>query len=116
MSRLKQFRQQLTEPAFYSEAYRNTIESCLSLLKVHHKTREVKLDPHKSRIYRYDFYTYLRHTVGINPEYHWIIMRLNDMLSPRDFDENVTQLLIPDESYLRQVQIQLNTTRVLDNY
>jgi len=116
VSRLKEFRQQLTEPAFYSESYRNTVEACLQILKTHHQTKTVKLDDQKCRIYRHDFYTFLRHTVDIEPVYHWVIMRLNGMLSPRDFDDSVRELLVPEVSYLRQLLTQLNMTRVLDNY
>lgn len=52
------------------------------------------VDTHEAYKYRYDLYGYLT-AQAVNPELHWITMRLSDMESPMELDENVSYLIIP---------------------
>jgi hypothetical protein len=59
------------------------------------------VDNHDAFKYQYDLYGYLS-AKSIHPEYHFAIMRLSDMESPTEFDQNTTVLYIPArDSYTR---------------
>lgn len=46
---------------------------------------------------------------GIQPEYHWVIMRLNDMTSPTQYSGTQTKLLMPDLSQIEAIRAVFRT-------
>lgn len=100
----------VTEDIFYDPGFRALLEASLDLIRNDSSTSQARIDEHKARIYRRDFYTYLKN-VGIQYEYHWIIMRLNNMRSPYDFDETVSVIYVPSESMINKLKITYRTQR-----
>lgn len=95
--------------AYYDEEFRALIEAHLPYIRNDSRTHEIVVDLAKTAVYRGDFYGFLTQ-VGISPEFHWVIMRLNRMNTPMQFDSSITTLLIPDESQIRMIEMQYRTT------
>lgn len=116
MSRLDKLKQKRTDNLYYEDDFRQTLELCLPQLKNHSGSRRIEINMHHARIYEHDFYTYLLQEVGIQREAHWIIMRVNDMLSPTDFNRSCTSLLVPDQGEIRKMMTSVKTVASMDDF
>jgi hypothetical protein len=61
------------------------------------------VDQHLAYVYQYDLYGYLT-AKSINPELHWLTMRLSDIESPTVFDNTVDYLLIPNSEAYKKIK------------
>lgn len=52
------------------------------------------VDKHAAFKYQFDLYGYLT-SKKVNPELHWITMRINDIESPTAFDNKIDYLILP---------------------
>lgn len=116
MSRLDKLKQKRTDNLYYEDDFRQTLELCLPQLKTHSGTRRIEINKHHARIYEHDFYTYMLQVVGIQREAHWIIMRVNDMLSPTDFHRDMTSILVPDQGEIRKMMTSVKTVATMDDF
>ena len=74
--------------------YRIVIQQHLLYLKNHPDTRVVAVTEAKARPFYYNLWGYLLN-VGYLPEQMYAIMLLSGMNSSEDFDETITQLVVP---------------------
>lgn len=99
---VQQLREDSGESLFYDQAFRVVIEDHLSYLKEHKNVTLLKLEPADAWRWRNNFYGLLKDN-GI-PEYlRWIVLRMNDMVSPMDFDGEQVQFLIPIEGIITRL-------------
>lgn len=91
---------------YYSKEFRDTLEAHMAWLRVQDGGQIDDVEPQKADVYDGDLFGYLIF-LKINPRYHWVVMRANNMFSPTEFGPGVTSLLIPKLSLietLRQAQ------------
>lgn len=78
----------------YEEKFRNALEPCIQYIRnsgVGVVSRE--LTPVDREVYNNDFYGLLT-KLGITPRMHWVLLRLNGMRSPREYDMEMTSILV----------------------
>lgn len=76
------------------EGFRLMIETHRAFLRRPDNCTVHAVDPHNAFKYRYDLYGYLT-AMSIHPELHFATMRLSDLESPHQLDENVELLIVP---------------------
>lgn len=81
-------------PEQANEKHRINLTQHLSYLRDHKDTRTVTITEAESRPYYYNLYKFLS-AAGYPDDMHWIIMRVNGMNSPEEFDNSVKTLRIP---------------------
>lgn len=72
---------------YYNMAFRNLVETHLNILKFE-AVAFTNIAPDKIYQYEGDFYGLLSE-LGIEPQYHWIYMRVNNMTNPNQFGKAV---------------------------
>lgn len=88
---------------YYDRDFKHTLEAHMAYLRAASSTTTVAISAYQTVTYKgclYDLFTEL----GLPPYMHWVTMRLNDFISPRDFGEGVTSLLIPSPTELEQLR------------
>lgn len=88
---------------FYDPAFRRMLETHIPMLRIHGSTDVIDLPPLATYRYRGDLYGYLR-IQGVPKDLHWLTMRMSGMDAPTQFDETITQLLIPAGQYIEQIR------------
>ena len=97
---------------YYNKDFMDVLEAHLDYLKKDSSTHIVQVKADRVAIYEGDFYGYLNE-VGIEPEYHWIIMRINGMRSPTEFTNGMDTLFIPSKDEINQIRMAHNATGVV---
>ena len=80
---------------FYKESFRNLLEEHLSYLKDESTVEEVVIEPNLLNKFKHNFYGYLN-VKNIPRQYHWIVMRMNNMHSSSDFNTTMRTFIMPD--------------------
>lgn len=97
---------------YYDLSFRNVLEDHLTYLKNLESTTVLAIEPIIAYKYKFDLYSLLFH-YNIPMHLHWLVMRLNDFLSPTEATSELTSLLIPNSSVIEQIrQSHLSTRRV----
>lgn len=111
------------DSVYYSEDWRLMIETHLLFLINHPYTTDQTIAAHDVYKYEGDLYGMLA-KINIPPQYHYIVMRMNEMTSPVDFrlenfipdpdlngnDEAVITLLIPSQTVIESLRTVFQTT------
>jgi len=87
----------------YSLEFRSVLEDHMTYLRSHQDTTLLTLEPNEAAKWRSDLFGILT-TKQVPAKYHWVIMRANSMLSPTDFNEETTTLIIPSYSEVDKIQ------------
>ena len=94
---------------FFDPNFRNILDSHLEYLKV---TGNVELDASVDTDYmgqfHGDFYAILTH-MNITPKYHRIIMLMNGLTNPIQYEGQLTSLIIPDLTVIDRIMSVYNT-------
>lgn len=101
------------QSVYYDPDFRNVLEDHITYLKLVQTTTTREIPPGYAARYRGNFYMFLQ-SQGIQQYMHWVIMRMNDMTSPTQFDESMTTYLIPDVTTLSQIRSYDQTSRQLN--
>lgn len=88
----------------YDQAYRRMLETMMGFLRTHVSTTTRPLDPYITVKYKGDLYGFLT-AAGIEKGLHWLIMRMNDMNAPTDFDNRIKILLIPYDKFIQEIKL-----------
>lgn len=102
----------ITPPSEYTltDEYKAFVESIIPSLRVDPSTSTLTVPNETGYLFRYDLTSFLLdQKVAI--EDHLIIIRLNDLNGPQDFDEHTSRLLIPDQQFLGNLK-QVYRTRI----
>jgi hypothetical protein len=91
-----------SDDVLFSDGFRIVVESFLPTLRASNATKTIAVDPNDAYVYEGDFYGYLN-SQSVQTGYHWLVMRLNNILSPFDFNSSVTELMIPDETAIMKI-------------
>lgn len=94
---------------FYSQAFRDMIETHVSWLQNHSRTRTMTIEPADGLMYQGDLDGLLLH-LGIPKHMHWIVMRVNGMTSPLDYRVEMSALTIPDDAAVVDLQRKFKTS------
>jgi hypothetical protein len=98
---------------YYNESLKNTLESHMSYLRSSNSTMSQAVTMHQGIVYKADLYGLLN-DFGIKPCFHWLVMRLNDFLSPHDFNDTIASLLIPSEKELESIRQSWRTSQKIN--
>ncbi|MNG10404.1 hypothetical protein D3C85_107980 [compost metagenome] len=79
---------------YYDAAFRRVLETHMGLLRNLASTQLVAIEPQLAYKYEYDFYGMLQER-GVAEHLHWVILRVNDMVDPREFKAEMDRFLVP---------------------
>lgn len=86
-----------------TEDYRIYIESLTGWLRENSTSNIISIQPEVGYLHRADLTTLLlENNVAI--EDHYLILRVNGLTSPDEFDETVTSLIIPDQALISRMK------------
>ena len=92
---------------WHTPAFMAVFEQHLGIIKKE-KSDLMAVESNKVDQFRGDFFGLLR-SVGINPQYWVFVLRATGLKSPVEFDIHVTQIIIPNFSYLEELRQQYQT-------
>jgi|ERR1035437_1514963 hypothetical protein len=88
---------------YYETSFRIVLEDHLTYFRNDPKTRQLTIASKDAYKYVGDLFGLLQKN-NIAPEYHWLIMRLNNFTAPTDNDDTLQFLYIPDFSYVERLR------------
>lgn len=94
---------------FYDQTFRRHLEAYMEWFRQHPETTVIPVDPHDAYKYEGDLYGLLS-VNGIPIEYHWLVMRVNDIFRAGDVSESLTILKIPEFGVVNRI-LQLYKTQ-----
>lgn len=96
------------EPIYYADGFRQEIEDHLFVLRA--RGTPITVDPGTAYRYEYNYYGLLFYQ-QVEPQYHWISLRMMGFTSPEDWREQNTYFLLPDYQYVAQMNSHYRTTQ-----
>lgn len=119
MALLDNLPQDAGNPTFYTESIRTVFDDFIPSLVASTSTKTVTVSPGDAVEWEYDLYGYL-YSLKIAQRYHFIIMRMNDLMSPLDWHRDVNgrydhmlTLLIPDSREIDAIVQAENTGSIV---
>lgn len=94
---------------YYDRLCRLTFESHMMYLRQNVGTTWIAVDPAKALKYQGDLAGFLS-SLSWEPQYHWVIMRMNNKNNPTQFGPDDVTLMMPAPSVLRQIESLINTS------
>lgn len=98
----------------YSPEFKTLIESHLNFIRTDPSTKVITVTPDNVSIYRHDFYGLLT-SIKIKPRDFWVILRLNNMHNPQEFNESTSILYVPDNRLLEQIKMAYRSVNAIVN-
>lgn len=83
------------DDVYYTSAYQVMMETHLQYLKSLSSTAKTPINPGEAFKYEGDFFGLLQNVFNIPPQYHMVILRLNNYRSSVDFPSTATSILLP---------------------
>jgi hypothetical protein len=83
----------------YSQGFRQLIEDHLQFLRNHDNTEVVDINPQSAYKGEGDLVSVLQ-DYQVEPQMHWIIMRVNDYTSPMQYRADHLSLLVPSQGVI----------------
>lgn len=93
---------------FYSKEWINTVESHLKWFLSRPANQVMPIQPQDAYKYEADL-TGLLQFYKIPEEYHYVIMRMNNMTSTRDYNSEILSLVIPDSADIEGIRTVFQT-------
>lgn len=93
---------------FFQDSFRNELEKHLSVLRTDLQIQMIDVPPNIALRYNADFDGLMCY-YKIPAKYHWVIMRINNMLSTFDYRPTMLTLLIPDFNFVEQLKTTFTT-------
>lgn len=94
---------------YYTKQFRDVLEDHMVLLREHPNTKPMTIMPGESFQWRNDLFGLLS-SKNIPRHLHWVIMRLNNYTSPRQFTTETMLLLVPDSTVLEKIRQSHNSS------
>lgn len=95
---------------WYDPTFRAVLEDHMTYLRTHEKTSYATPEPIHVVKYRFDFYSLLR-ALGVEQYLHWVVMRMNNLISPTQDFTHLTHILIPNPATVTQILSHYNTRK-----
>ena len=92
----------MMDSLYYSEGFQTVIEDHLILLQTSDLNSVIEVAPNDAYRFEYDYYNLLRFK-GVPYRYHWVVMRVNGLLSPFDCHPGIRQIIIPNRETLERL-------------
>ncbi len=93
---------------YYTSAFRRMLESHMTYLRQRSVANVVVIEPHLAYKYEADLFGLLTH-LKVLPQYHWLVMRLNDMTSPNQLRSDRLTLILPDFNEIEKLRAVFQT-------
>lgn len=61
------------------------------------------VSPEDAYWYRYRPYQYFSEKYGVEPQFHWYVLRASHLSAPEQFDETIREIVIPDWTFVQQL-------------
>lgn len=94
---------------YYTPEWHRCVESHLEWIRKRPLSLPLKITPNDAYKYEGDLMGLLL-AYNFRMEYHWVIMRVNDMSSPADFSAETMELIIPDLAEVDNILAVFRTT------
>lgn len=94
---------------YYTEAWRQIVEEHLTLLRNAPNGTEQTVDPVMGYRHEGDLSGFLT-SVGIDPRFHYVVMRVNGMKDGSELNEFTGSLIIPPENAIERLRTMAQTT------
>ncbi len=91
------------EDVFYTKGFMDVLESHLNYFRSNLNLRVIEIQPKKADIYNGDLFGYLNE-LNISPQYHWLVMRINNYYCNSEFGPGKKYLQIPNNGELEQIR------------
>jgi hypothetical protein len=91
-----------TNNFYLNEEFKAVIEDHLELLKNSDTNVYCEITPNEAYRFEYDFYGLLRHK-GIDYRFHWIVLRMNDRISPYASCKDLTMIIVPSSTQINDI-------------
>lgn len=88
---------------WYTHAFRSVLEDHLPIIKTLENNKIVPIEPMTALRWDQDFYGLLLHS-HIPAYLHWVTMRANGYISPRDYNADTLTFLYLDADYLERLR------------
>lgn len=88
---------------YYDQGFRNTLEDHMSVLRNDPKCETILIEPYKTIVYEGDLFGMLS-DLTIPRQYHWVIMRMNNINNPTDFGPGMESIIVPDTQRLERMR------------
>lgn len=100
----------ITSPDDYTTTreYNTFIESLVTFYRNHPATRAIAIAPEEGYLFQFDLAGFLLDQ-GVELEDHQLIMRVNEINSIHEIDENIGTLLIPDKDLVARMKMVYRT-------
>lgn len=88
---------------YYNETFRAVLEDHMNFLRTNPSTTALVVSPGEAYRFEADLYGFLsKYSV---PAYlHWVVMRMNLMSSPDQFNSSLAQLLVPETQTIDRIR------------
>ncbi len=96
------------QDVWYDPSFKAVLEDHMTYLRTHKDTRVQLLEPNSVIKYRFDLYS-LFLVYGIEPKYHWTIMRVNKLNSPIDDISDLEYILVPSATEINRILSHYNS-------
>lgn len=83
----------------FSQSWMRTLETLLPTIQARSDTDFMQVTPVDALKYQGDFYGLLQFKL-VQPKYHWIVLRMNGMVNPTDYDGQETTFLLPNYGFV----------------
>lgn len=93
---------------YYTAAFRRMLETHMAYLRQQSQSNQVAVEPQLAYKYEADLFGLLHH-LKIQPQYHWLVMRLNDMTSPTQMRADRFSLILPDFNEIEKLRAVFQT-------
>jgi len=88
---------------YYTEKFRAMIEANLVYLRNGGNVYTIPIDADKAYRYEYNFYGLLRE-MNVVKHLYWIVMRVNGLTDPMEFQRDASILWIPDINLIERLK------------
>lgn len=88
---------------YYDPVFRNVLEDHMTYLREHPQTTIMPISPNDAYVYRQDLFGVLLKN-NVQPQYHWLVMRMNKYTAPHQFSEDVISLMVPNANVIAQIR------------
>jgi hypothetical protein len=87
---------------YYTDDLRNVLEDFMTYFRTNPTTQTMTVDPGDAVRYESDFYALLTY-LNIAPQYHFPILRINNMTASTDYRSTMTSFLVPDLGEVQRI-------------
>lgn len=98
---------------YYQDHFRSMVEAHIPWLREHRDTNDLPIEPKVAIRYQGDFFGLLTR-LQFQQHLHWIIMRVNGLTNPMEYDHEMLELRIPSKDVLADLERLHTTTEVVE--